>query len=278
MTWNAETSLYQRTRALALEAGLRPSKRLGQSFLIDASIARRIVELARPPEDGWLLEIGPGLGALSFELAAAGVPVVAVERDLRLARLLGRELAPAVRMIAMDATRLDWARIGRRPPVLVSNLPYPITSEVLLALAQSPPPVRRAVLMLQREVVERIAAPPGDSERGSLGVLVQLCYDVRRALRVPPQCFWPRPEVHSSVVVLEPRAQPPVLTSGLRRLLKEGFGQRRKTLANALGVGRARPADLLERAGLPSRVRAQDLTNQQWLDLAQLLQDGWEKD
>jgi 16S rRNA (adenine1518-N6/adenine1519-N6)-dimethyltransferase len=226
------SSLYERTRALAGEVGLlRPSRRLGQSFLIDESVPRRIVEFAALGPGDWVLEIGPGLGALTFELHQAGVPTLAVERDVRLARVLARHLGPPVQLVAMDALRLDWQRIARRAPVLLSNLPYPITSDTLLALCHSPPPVRRAVLMLQREVAERIAAPPGHSERSSLSVLVQLCFDVRTVRQAGPECFWPRPKVHSAVVRLEP---------------------------------------LAEAQGLPPGARAQELSNQQWLALARL--------
>jgi 16S rRNA (adenine1518-N6/adenine1519-N6)-dimethyltransferase len=264
------TSLYQRTRTLAAEAGLRPSKRLGQSFLIDASAARRIVETAAVGPQEWALEIGPGLGALSFELYAAGVRTVAVERDRRLALVLARRLGPPVQLVVLDATRLAWDRLERQPPVLVSNLPYPITSEVLVALCRDRPAVRRAVLMLQREVAARLTAGPGHAERGSLGVLVQLHFRVRPVLHVPPQCFWPRPEVRSTVVALDPHQPRRPVPATLRELLRDGFGKRRKTLANALGLGLSRPADLLERAGLPQRVRAQDLSNEQWLELATL--------
>jgi 16S rRNA (adenine1518-N6/adenine1519-N6)-dimethyltransferase len=262
------TSLYQRTRALAEEAGIRPSRRLGQSFLVEGAVARQIVEAAAVSTGEWVLEIGPGLGALTFELDASGVPTVAIERDRRLAALLRKRLGPFVQLVVMDATRLDWDRLGRRPPVLVSNLPYPITSDTLLSLCQSPPPVRRALLMLQREVAERIAAGPGSSERSSLSVLVQLHFRLRTVLKAPPQCFWPRPDVHSAVVELVPHQPGRSVPGSLRRVLKAGFGQRRKTLANALG----RPADVLELSGLPPRVRAQDLSNEDWLSLASLLE------
>jgi 16S rRNA (adenine1518-N6/adenine1519-N6)-dimethyltransferase len=124
--------------------------------------------------------------------------------------------------------------------------------------------------MLQREVVDRLTAAASTSERGSLSVLVQLSFRVKRELNAPPEAFWPRPDVQSTVISLEPHAHPPAQSALLRQLLREGFGQRRKTLANSLGIGRRRPADLLQRAGLPDRIRAQDLTNDQWLTLASL--------
>jgi 16S rRNA (adenine1518-N6/adenine1519-N6)-dimethyltransferase len=268
------SSLHGRTRALAEEIGLRPSRKLGQSFLVDEDVAERIVALGAPKPGEWLLEIGPGLGALTFGLAGTGARLVAVDRDVRVLGALQRRLGGRAQLVAMDAARLAWGRLASNPPVLVSNLPYPISSKLLIALSQDPPPVRRAVLMLQREVVSRIAAGAGESERGSLSVLVQLSWRVLPALAVPPEAFWPRPEVHSAVVRLEPLPRPLPSPPALRALLRDGFGQRRKTLSNALGLGRRRPADLLERAGLPPRVRAQELTNEQWLVLAELAVDA----
>ncbi len=269
-----ESSLYARTRGLAHKAGMRPSRKLGQSFLVEIAAARSIVETAAAKPGEWILEIGPGLGALTFELAERGLPVVAVEKDLRLVQVLAPLLRGRIQFVAMDARRLGWDTMAARPPVLLSNLPYPITTEILLQLCRTPQPVLRALILVQREVAQRVAAKAGASQRGALSVMVQLVYNVSVELEIGPHLFWPRPSVQSSLLRLEPKASAVEMGRLLRGLVRDGFGQRRKKLANALGIGRRRPAELLEKVGLPANVRAQDLDNEDWIRLAQWLEQG----
>lgn len=233
---------------------------LGQHFLADAGLARRIAAAAAQPGDA-VLEIGAGRGALTRELlevVGPGGRVVAVEFDRRLAAELPQ--APGLRVVQGDALRLDWRReaghasggraVGAASGyALAGNLPYAITSPILLKLIGTRG-WRRAVFMLQREVVDRLLAAPGTPEYGSLTVAITNLCELARLCDVPPWAFSPPPRVHSTVLTLTPRPAPratarPAL---FERVVRGAFGQRRKTLANAVATGLGRPRDAVIRA------------------------------
>lgn len=274
----ATTGVAATLRAL----DVRPSRKLGQNFLVDPRVAERIASVAlapgaRPP--GALVEIGPGLGALTERLAQSGRALTAVELDLRLAEHLEALLRPypAARVVRGDILeqRLDALAPGTGPVTVVANLPYAITSPAIAWILAQGPRVERAVLMTQREVAQRLAAKPGTKEHGSFTVFVALHAAVEVSFRVSPGAFHPRPDVDSIVFVLTPRPYPGS-TAGERtaveRIVRAATGGRRKTLANALGHGLGIGADaaraLLGRAGVDPARRAETLSVEEWLRVA----------
>ena len=257
--------------------GLRPSRRLGQNFLIDPRVAGRIAALVEDPLEP-VLEIGPGLGALTVPLAASGRPLVAVEFDLRLADHVELLLAdfPNARLRRGDilkerveALMPDASRI-----TVVGNLPYAITSPALEWLVSQTARVRRALLMIQREVADRLAAPPGEKRYGPLTVFARLHAEIRTLFRVSPGAFYPRPDVDSVVLEATPRPYPgttAVERARAREIARAAMGTRRKTLVNALGHGLGiAPAEgraLLEAAGIDPRRRGETLTIEEFVTL-----------
>jgi len=221
--------------------GRYPRKRFGQHFLADPGIAEKIVGLARLSGTERVVEIGPGLGALTERLIRGARELWLIEVDADLAaRLRDRYGAqPQVHVVEADVLRVDMAHLlgPGAPPVVVANLPYNIATAVLAALLDRPHGVARMVLMLQREVAARLYAVPGSKEYGTLSVLTQLAARVRPALRVAPGAFVPRPKVVSEVVLVEPHAQPPVRVADratFKRLVRAVFTQRRKQLRNSM--------------------------------------------
>ncbi|HET6437045.1 MAG TPA: 16S rRNA (adenine(1518)-N(6)/adenine(1519)-N(6))-dimethyltransferase RsmA [Anaeromyxobacter sp.] len=279
---------YPSPKALLERHGLRPKKSWGQNFLCDPGALEHIAELASPGPGEAVVELGAGLGHLSARLWARGAAVVAVERDRDMARVLRAELGEKILVLEADAARLDWpglaARYGRpetpagRPRLLVvGNLPYHLTSPILFALLETAPWLSRAVFLVQREVAERLAAAPGARGHGLLSVLLQRQADVEVARRVPPGAFWPPPRVESAVLCARFRPpEDPVIDEGrFRALVKAGFGQRRKTLRNALQAARVATAkDLdaaLTRAGLDPARRGESLSLSEWAALERAL-------
>lgn len=221
--------------------GLAPKKALGQNFLLDARAAERIATAA-VPSGGTVLEIGPGTGALTRPLLDRAERVVAIERDHELFRLLQEDLASPVAsgklaLVQGDALAIDWLpllRSGPAPRAIAGNLPYLVTGRLIERAVELADDIDRAVVMVQLEVAERLAARPGTKAYGALTVFVQAAFDVERLLVAKAGAFYPRPEVDSAVVVLATRpARRAVEDDELRALVKGAFGQRRKTLRNA---------------------------------------------
>ena len=263
-------SLRREARDALAAAGLRPRKRWGQHFLCDARVIARIVAAARLDAHTVVLEIGPGLGALTDALAAASQALYVVEIDPVLAeRLVERQQGSHVHVLTGDVLELPIAEMVPSGAVVVANLPYNISTAVLMRLCELRAHFPRAVLMLQREVAERLVAPAGGKQRGVLGVMVQTYAEVRTVLRVPKGAFLPPPAVESAVVEVVWQSAPrvPVADPALyRRVVRGAFNQRRKMLRNALGalakeLGLA-PAQLdaaMRRAGIDPTLRAERL-------------------
>ncbi len=258
--------------------GVRPSKRLGQNFLRDPRVARRIAGLIAHPLEP-VLEIGPGLGALSLELAATGRPFVAVELDLRLAEHMevGLRPYPQARLVRGDVLdhRIDALVPGGGRLTVVGNLPYSITTPVLEWILGQKERIGRALLMVQREFAERLTAKPGSKEYGSISVLVALNAGVQTCFRVSPGAFYPRPEVDSTVLEITPRDYPGTTAEerdAASMMARASMGSRRKTLANALARGLDLPADgarvLLADAGLDPVRRGETLSAAEFVTLA----------
>ncbi|HYS19108.1 MAG TPA: 16S rRNA (adenine(1518)-N(6)/adenine(1519)-N(6))-dimethyltransferase RsmA [Candidatus Binatia bacterium] len=250
---------------------------LGQHFLRDGAVARAIVDLVAPTERDLVVEIGPGEGALTGILAGRAGRVVALEIDRALGEAL-RARQPAVEVLDADARTWDYATLaaptGGRV-LIVGNLPYSVGKPILMALIRSRAAIHEMALMLQLEVGERVAAPPGGKTYGSLSVFTQLHCDVRVALRVPPGAFRPPPKVESAVLHLRVLREPRVPLSDERRfetVVRAAFAQRRKMLANALGAGLGLPAEIVRgaatAAGVDPTRRAETLTLAEFAALA----------
>ena len=269
-------------RATLRAAGLRARHSLSQNFLADADVLSQILEVADPEPGGRVLEIGPGLGLLTAGLLEAGASVTAVELDRGLAMFLRERFEPAIedrrlQLIEGDALDQDLVTLVEPPYDVVANLPYHITSPILHALLGAPPRPRRLVLMVQREVAERIAAPPG--KMSYLSVFVQYHARVRVAFRVPPAAFEPEPAVESAVIVVEPFDADDRLDAEeedqLWRLVQAAFRERRKMLHNVLArqlpFEPARVAEALETAGIAPDRRPQTVAVGEWLALKDAL-------
>jgi 16S rRNA (adenine1518-N6/adenine1519-N6)-dimethyltransferase len=253
--------------------GLRPNKAMGQNFLHAPRIVDRIVASTAAGPQETLLEIGPGLGALTLALADRCARLIAVEKDPRMVPLLRAELIAAgheqVEIVEASILDLDLAALAGpgAPMVVLGNLPYNISSQVLVHLVAHRAVIDRAVLMFQKELAERITARPGGRDYGRLTVVLAYCAQVRPLFTVGAQNFFPRPKVDSTVVEVRFTAPPtPVRDEALfARVVQAAFGQRRKTLKNALS-GSALPLDpaaaeaLLAMAGIDPRRRAETLT------------------
>ncbi len=248
---------------------------LGQHFLIDKNIVRKIVRSAQLQPGETVLEIGPGRGILTEALLDASGQVVAIELDADLCAHLHEMFGarPSFQLIEGDAVTFDYARVPS-PFLVVANLPYYVSTPLLFRLLEQGRRVDRMVLMLQEEVAARLAAAPGGKEYGVLSVAAQFRCDVRLAFRVPASCFRPRPQVGSAVVSLTPLARPRVAVrdeSLFFKVVRGGFAHRRKALPNSLrdeGFEAARTAAALEKAGIDPRRRAETLSLAEFAALA----------
>lgn len=263
-----------------IENGFHPNRTLGQNFLIDRNILEAILDAAGVAPGQHVLEIGPGLGVLTEGMLARGARVTAVEKDVRLASRLAESLGqpPGLRVIAADALELDLpALLSEGFGACVSNLPYSVGTRILLDLALHPLAPQVFTVLVQAEVAERFAASPGAEARGQAGVWLQLDYDVKVVRSVKAACFWPRPEVGSSIVRLD--RHPCALAAAERRwffeLTRYAFMHRRKQLGASLrkapepiGCDDAALAARLAAAGIAPALRPEELAGAQWQALA----------
>jgi 16S rRNA (adenine1518-N6/adenine1519-N6)-dimethyltransferase len=256
--------------------GLSPRKSLGQNFLADRNVAGKIVALARsyPPP---YLEIGPGLGALTSPLADAGAPVVAVEIDRGLAaHLRGRLEGTSVEILEADFLAVpeqEWRLRFPAGGTVVGNLPYSLSSPIVLRLIDLRDRFPRGILMLQREVVDRLCAGPGGKEYGILSVYLGVLAETRREFVVRRACFHPAPDVDSAVMSVRFVGESPeALVTALRTVVRAAFAHRRKTLRNApvpfLPGGSEQWCDLLRAAGIDPAGRAEEVPPPAYLALA----------
>ncbi len=267
-----------RPQDLARRHRLVADKRLGQHFLFDPAILDRIAAAAGPFGADPVLEVGPGPGGLTRALLERGAAeLLAVERDPRcLAALTELEVAAGgrLRLIAADARQLDIAGIaaGRRL-VIVANLPFNIGTELLLGWLHALDPVRRMVLMFQKEVAARLVAPPGSAAYGRLSVLASRLCRVERLFDLPPGAFTPPPRVHATVVRLTPREDrpPAALLAAIERVTRAAFGRRRKMLRSSLRTLGVDPVTLCEAAGVDPGRRAEELPIEAFERLARLV-------
>jgi len=266
------------TRALLTRYGLRPKTSIGQHFVTDANTVRKVVSLAGVQAGDQVLEIGPGLGALSLALAETGAHVIAVEVDRALEPVLNETLAGLdARVVIADAMKADYKRLLRgRPTKLVANLPYQIGTPLVLDLLVGVPAIQSFTVMVQKEVGERLAASPGDEQYGAVSAKVAFLADAKVAGRVSRRVFHPMPDVESVIVQIKrltaPRAR--VARARLFAVIEAGFAQRRKTIRRALRGGGWNADDVergLSRAGVAGEARAETLGVPQFAAIARAL-------
>jgi 16S rRNA (adenine1518-N6/adenine1519-N6)-dimethyltransferase len=263
----------------SLEAhGLMADKGLGQHFLLDLNITRKIARLAGPLEGARVLEIGPGPGGLTRALLEAGAHVTAIEKDVRFLPLLNELKAVSEDRLTIemaDALKVDEAALTDGAPVaIVSNLPYNIGTALLIKWLTGPYRPAAMTLMFQKEVAQRIVARPGDDAYGRLAVIAQATSQAKIVMEAPARAFTPPPKVDSAVVRLDPLPDrpPEALIAALERVSQAAFGQRRKMLRSSLKV--LGGADLCEAAGIDPVRRAETLSLAEFLGLAEALQDA----
>jgi 16S rRNA (adenine1518-N6/adenine1519-N6)-dimethyltransferase len=257
--------------------GLDARKRFGQHFLLDLNLTRRIARAAAPLGQGTVIEIGPGPGGLTRALLIEGASrVVAIEVDSRAVAALEELRAAAdgrLELVQGDALEIDLARLGPPPRRVVANLPYNVSTALLVRWLHGADDIAGMVLMFQKEVVSRLTATPRGKDYGRLSVLAQHVCEVRRLFDVAPSAFVPPPKVTSSVVQLTPRPCGARLADlgALERVTAAAFGQRRKMLRGALAGLFADPAAVLTELGLSPTARAEELTVSDFVRLATTL-------
>ena len=256
---------------------IKMSKKLGQNFLIKRGIVDEIVHAAELTPGEPVLEVGPGIGTLTQGLAQSGADVTAIELDRRLLEVLDTTLASYdnVRIIHGDVLKLDVPSImNHKPFKVVANLPYYITTPIIMSLLESKLPIERLVVMVQKEVALRMVAKPGTKDYGALSVAVQYYTEPDIVLDVPPKSFLPAPAVTSSVIRCVLRDKPPVDVIDEKlffRVVKAGFAQRRKTFANTMkttGLSKDRIEQLLVKANIDGQRRGETFTLQEFADVA----------
>lgn len=262
-------------------------KRYGQNFLIDTGVLDRIISAAQITRDDCVLEIGPGIGTMTQCLAEHARQVAAVEIDKNLIPILEDTLSAYdnVTIINEDILKVNIKKIaeernGGRPIKVVANLPYYITTPIIMGLFENHVPLESITVMVQKEVAERMQVGPGTKDYGALSLAVQYYAKPEIVANVPPNCFIPRPNVGSAVIRLTCYKEPPVQVADEKKmfaLIRASFNQRRKTLVNSvgnareLGISKERAAAALEKMQLPATVRGEALTLEQFAELSGLV-------
>lgn len=267
--------------------GFKFSKALGQNFLINPTVCPRMAEVCGADENTGVIEVGPGFGVLTAELAKKAKKVVSIELDERLLPVLDETLSEFdnVKIINADVLKVDLRKIieeefGGMKVAVCANLPYYITSPVIMHLLESRLPIENLTVMVQKEAAQRLCAPVGSREAGAVTVAVDYYSDAKKAFDVSAGSFMPAPKVDSSVIKLDIRKQPPVELKDEKlffRMVKAVFAQRRKTAANSISAGMSLPKDTvyaaIENAGYPETVRAESFTMDELAVLANSIYD-----
>lgn len=262
-------------------------KKFGQNFLIDEHVLEKIIRAAGVTKDDFVLEVGPGIGTMTQYLAEAAREVVAVEIDRNLIPILEDTLQAYDNVtvlnediLKVDVRKLAEERNGGRPIKVVANLPYYITTPIIMGLFESNVPIENITIMVQKEVADRMQVGPGTKDYGALSLAVQYYAEPYIVANVPPNCFMPRPKVGSAVIRLTRHAEPPVQVKDpafMFKLVRASFNQRRKTLQNGLNhspelqLSKEAVKAALQQMGLPETVRGEALTLEQFAQLSDLL-------
>lgn len=269
-------------RYIVKRFGLRMNKKLGQNFLVRHDVVADIADAAGIGPGDPVLEIGPGIGTLTQALAETGAAVTAVELDEHLLPVLAKTLEhyDNVRVVHGDILRIDIEDVMQHQPFTVcANLPYYITTPIIMKLLEQKLPIKRIVVMVQKEVAERMVAVPGHKIYGALSVSVQYYTQPEMLFEIPPKAFMPAPEVTSAVVTMDVRQKPPVDVTSEKhffQVVHAAFQQRRKTLSNALkntGLSKEQVQAALEQAGIDGKRRGETLS----LDEFAAIANAWDK-
>ncbi len=271
-------------KSLEKKFGFRPQKRLGQNFLVDGNIKNKLFEAAGLKKDDTVLEIGPGLGQLTFDISSMVKDVIAVEFDKKIFSIL-RDMAKGrdnIRLLHQDFLKTDLRSIipGSRKVKVISNLPYYISTPIILKILKDKECIESALLTLQAEVADRLLAPPNTKQYGSLTIFASFYAEIKKLFSVKKNSFYPVPQVDSVVILLVPRIEPPVKVRDenvLLELIRAGFSSRRKTLINALsaknfrGLSKSAIQKILQESGVSENVRAEALSLQDFACASNLL-------
>lgn len=268
--------------------GFSFQKKFGQNFLIDENVVRKIVREAGVTKDDFVLEVGPGIGTMTQILCEEAREVVAVEIDKKLVPILTQDTLKYydnVTVINEDILKLDIVKLskeknGGRPIKVVANLPYYITTPIIMGLFESGVELDSITIMVQKEVADRMQVGPGTKDYGALSLAVQYYARPEIVLTVPASCFMPRPNVDSAVIRLTRYSEPPVKVDNERlmfNIIRASFNQRRKTMTNSvinagLGITKEQLLAALEKCGLPATVRGEALTLEQFAELTRELE------
>ncbi len=272
----SETPPWEDPRRVLARYGVKPRRRYSQNFLVDRGTVERIAEAATEGAKSVIVELGSGTGTLTTELLRRAPSVIAVDKDPQMRAILKAELGEAsgLTIVDADASTYDFTAEAKRsalPVRATGNLPYALTGRILRNLIEHHQAIARAVVMVQREVRDRLLAGPGTKEYGALTVFVQAVFSVRTLLRLKPGVFFPAPKVESAVVVLEPLQQPrATIDADFEQVVRAAFQMRRKTLKNALaGAGTAqRVAHALTTAQIDGQRRGETLSIEEFASLA----------
>ena len=264
-------------------------KKFGQNFLIDTGILEEIIEAAQITKDDFVLEIGPGIGTMTQYLCEAARAVVAVEIDTNLIPILKDTLAEYnnVDVLNEDILKVNISKLAEeknngKPIKVVANLPYYITTPIIMGLFESHVPIDSITIMVQKEVADRMQEGPGSKEYGALSLAVQYYAKPEIVVNVPPSCFMPQPKVGSAVIRLTSHSEPPVTVKSeklLFQVIRASFNQRRKTLANGLanygafGLPKEELQACIEELGVPVNIRGEALSLEQFAQLSNIIYD-----
>ena len=262
-------------------------KKFGQNFLIDTRVLEEIIDAAEITKDDFVLEIGPGIGTMTQYLCEAAREVVAVEIDTNLIPILKDTLSAYdnVEVLNQDILKVDIASLAKernnnRPIKVVANLPYYITTPIIMGLFESHVPIDSITIMVQKEVADRMQEGPGSKEYGALSLAVQYYAKPEIVVNVPPSCFMPQPKVGSAVIRLTRHEQSPVEVEDEKlmfQVIRASFNQRRKTLANGLnnfgsfGLSKEEIQSCIEELGVPVNIRGEALSLEQFAELANII-------
>jgi 16S rRNA (adenine1518-N6/adenine1519-N6)-dimethyltransferase len=283
----ADLSIPQNTIAVLQKYGFNFQKKYGQNFLIDTHVLERIIEASGIGKDDLVLEIGPGIGTMTQRLCECAREVVAVEIDSNLIPILKDTLQEYdnVEVVNEDILKLDIGRLvqeknGGAPVKVVANLPYYITTPIIMGLLENNTPVDSITVMVQKEVADRMQVGPGTKDYGALSLAVQYYASPQIVTNVPPNCFMPRPKVGSAVIKLTRHEAPPVDVSDEKlmfKLIRASFNQRRKTLANALNnspeihLDKETIQECIISLGVPVTIRGEALSLEQFAELSNII-------
>lgn len=283
----ANLGISQNTIAILQKYQFRFQKKFGQNFLIDTSVLERIMNAAEITKEDCVLEIGPGIGTMTQYLAERAKKVFAVEIDQNLIPILGETLAEYDNVTVMneDILKVDIERLVQeqnegKPIKVVANLPYYITTPIIMSLFESKVPLHSITIMVQKEVADRMQEMPGSKEYGALSLAVQYYAKPEIVANVPPNCFMPRPSVGSAVIKLTRYEKPPVIVKDEKlmfQIIRASFNQRRKTLVNGLTnasflqVGKDEILQALDQMEQPASVRGETFSLEQFARLTNLL-------